>query len=119
MQLDMFSDIIPELIKIKDSLSLQNGLFTLLTLVWTKSNSRYEIQRKKSGYLSYEGKVVEFAKNLCIWIKYQPEKIDLTDAFDGSINRIEEDHRLVLARNLMGLYDLQRDKTWPFDVLHQ
>jgi TolA-binding protein len=119
MQLDMFSNLIPELIKIKDSLSLQNGLFTLLTLVWTKSRARYEIELKKSGYLSYEEKVVEFARNLCIWIKDQPEKIDLTSAFDGSRNRIEEDHRLFLARKLMDLYGLQREKTWPFDVLHQ
>jgi TolA-binding protein len=119
MQLDMFSDLIPELIKIKDTLNLQNGLFTLLTIVWTKSRARYEIELKKPGHLMYKEKVVEFARNLCIWIKDQPEKIDFTSGYDSAMNRIEEDQRLFLARKLMSLYGLQREKAWPFDVLHQ
>ena len=119
MQLDMFSDLIDELIKIKDTLNLQNGLFTLLTIVWNKSRARYEIELKKPGHLMYKEKVVEFARNLCIWIKDQPEKIDFTSGYDSAMNRIEEDQRLFLARKLMSLYGLQREKAWPFDVLHQ
>jgi TolA-binding protein len=119
MQLDMFSDLIPELIKIKDTLNLQNGLFTLLITVWNKSRARYEIELKKPGHLMYKEKVVEFARNLCIWIKDQPEKIDFTSGLDSAMNSIEEDQRLFLARKLMSLYGLQREKAWPFDVLHQ
>jgi hypothetical protein len=67
----------------------------------------------------YKEKVVEFARNLCIWIKDQPEKIDFTSGLDSAMNSIEEDQRLFLARKLMSLYGLQREKAWPFDVLHQ
>ena len=61
-QLDNFSNLVLDLIEVKDNLNVQNSLFSKLMHAWNKSISRYNISTKQSGYRSFENKVVEFTE---------------------------------------------------------
>ena len=117
-ELQFLCNIIDDISDI-DVPAMQQRLFAIYAIIWSKSNARYTISLKKPGFRNHKDSVIKLAERLCIWIKQQPQKFELIASFSSDSKSLGGDPRIFLAKQLVKLYKLRIPQEWPFDVLNE
>jgi tetratricopeptide (TPR) repeat protein len=115
-QLQFLCNIIDDISDI-DVPAMQQRLFAIYAIIWSKSNARYTISLKKPGFHTHKDSVIKLAERLCIWIKQQPQTFELIASFSSDSKSLEGDSRIFMAKQLVELYESRIPQKWPFDVL--
>ncbi|MDB2333666.1 tetratricopeptide repeat protein [Candidatus Poseidoniales archaeon] len=115
-EIEFFRDMIRSLKKIEKPM-MKRCLFHLYSKVWMKSEIRKKIHSKEKGYMRYSNSVFEMVEFLCLWKAEDPEKFSKHTILDGNGNFVVIDPRTYLVKQLIGYYDFDIPKEWPFDVL--